>query len=203
MENEREFKFKCLKCGNCCKDKNTLVNLTYYDILKIKNELKLTLEEVIEILGFYVFQKKPSENELKRMVIPPIKTEKGLAFVGLRKSSNGTCYFFDDNEKKCSIYNIRPMFCKTFPFSFKIIFNKTDKRKAKIKMYLTEKAKQYCSGIGKDSPIINQDRWSKLGKKTIEQINHNNVLIKKWNDAVKEGKILPTIRNFLLIICNL
>ena len=84
MENSKgfpkEFRFSCVHCGTCCTDKNTLVNVTYSDILRIKKGLNLSLDETLEILGFYIFEKKPSIEELKKMVVPPIETEKGLAF---------------------------------------------------------------------------------------------------------------------------
>jgi Fe-S-cluster containining protein len=204
MINERKpLRFICTRCGNCCTDKNTLVNVTYSDILNIKNGLKLTYKELLEIIGFYIFEKEPDQEILKKMIVPPIETERGLAFVGLIKKSDGSCFFFDRENNNCKIYKIRPNFCRTFPFSFKILFDKFDKTKAKIKMYYTEKGKKYCPGIGEDAPLINDDEWIQLGKKTIEDINHNNVLITKWNEAVKKNKIKPSVKNFLLTIINL
>lgn len=199
MDNLKEFRFICTRCGNCCSDKNTIVNLTYFDILRIKNGLNLDVEEILEVIGFYIFDKETiSENH--KMVVSPIETEKGLAFIGLRKKDSGFCYFYNDSEKKCRIYDLRPMFCKTFPFSFNLIYNKFDKTRAKIKMFYTEKAKQYCPGIGVDAPPINEDQWIELGKKAIEELNNNEILIEQWNKNVKLGRIIPTVRNFLLNI---
>ena len=199
----KEFRFKCLKCGHCCTDKNTLVNVTYSDILRIKNGLGLTLEETLQVIGFYIFEKEPTVEDLKKMVISPIATEKGLSFVGLLKKPNGACYFYTEKEKKCLIYKLRPNFCRTFPFSFKILFDEVDRTKAKIVLYYTEKGKGYCPGIGTDAPLIDEDEWIKLGKKTIEDMNDNSILVKKWNDAVKKGLIEQSVRNFLLTIFNL
>lgn len=202
-EKNKEFRFECTRCGNCCTDKNTLVNVTYLDILRIKKGLNLTLEEVIEILGFYFFDNILSLEDRKKMVISPIQTEKGLAFVGLIKKPSGSCFFYDESNKKCSIYGLRPMFCKTFPFSFRIFFDKKDKTRAKIKMFYTEKGKQYCPGIKNDAPLIEDDDWIKVGKKAIEDMNDNYFIMEKWNEVVKGGKISPTVRNFLLTIFNL
>ena len=202
-EEFKELRFKCLRCGNCCIDKNTLVNVTYSDILRIKNGLKLNLEEILEILGFYIFDKTPTDEEIKKMVVPPIETERGLAFTGLKKKTSGKCYFYDDKEKKCFIYKIRQMFCRTFPFTFRIFFNKENPNKAKIKMQHTEKSIEYCPGISEDSPLINEDEWIKVGKITIEEMSANNILIGKWNEASRIGKIKPTAKNFVLTILNL
>ncbi|MFX1257771.1 MAG: YkgJ family cysteine cluster protein [Promethearchaeota archaeon] len=204
MEDKKEFRFTCIKCGNCCTDKNTLVNVTYFDILKIKKALNLSLDEIIEILGFYVFDKEPTKEELNKMVISPIETEKGLAFIGLKKKSNGKCYFFNEKTIRCLIYDARPMFCRTFPLSFRIIFDKRNKTKAKIIMSYTKKGKQYCPGIDSvDSSIINENEWIKVGKKTIEEMHDNNILIEKWNNMVKKGQIRPSVRKFLMNILNL
>ena len=93
MRSTKDFRFKCTRCGNCCTDKNTIVNVNYSDILKIKKGLNLMLNETIEILGFYTYDKEPAAEDRKKMVISPIRTEKGLAFVGLLKEDSGACYF--------------------------------------------------------------------------------------------------------------
>jgi len=202
-EEIKELRFECTRCGNCCTDKNTLVNITYSDILRIYHSLNLSLEEILEILGFYIFDKTPTEEEIRKMVVPPIDTERGLAFTGLKKKSSGKCYFYDDKGKNCLIYKIRPMFCRTFPFTFRIFFNKEIPNKAKIKMQYTEKSIEYCQGIGENAPLIDEGEWIKAGKTTIEEMNSNNILIRKWNEACKKGKIEPTARNFVLTILNL
>ena len=202
MSNLKEFRFLCTRCGYCCSDKNTIVNLTYFDILRIRNGLNLSIEEILEVTGFYIFDKE-TINEEHKMVVSPIETERGLAFIGLLKKDSGFCYFYNDSEKKCLIYDLRPMFCKTFPFSFNLIFNKSNKTSAKIKMFYTEKGKQYCPGIGGDAPLINEDKWIELGKHTIEELNNNEILIEKWNKAVKLGQVTPTVKNLLLTIFNI
>ncbi len=203
MEKPKEFRFKCTRCGKCCTDKNTLVNVTQPDIMRIKNGLKLSLDEILEILGFYIFEKKPTPEELRKMVVPPIETERGMSFIGLKKKSKGTCYFYDNKDKKCLIYELRPTFCRTFPFSFRILIDREDKTRGKIEIYYTDKGLIFCEGIGTDVPLINEDEWIQVGKKTIEDMNFNNIIIEKWNNAVKNGQITPTARNFLLTLFNL
>jgi len=203
MENKKEFRFVCNNCGSCCKDTNTLVNVTFQDILRIKNGLNLTIDEMMVILGFYIFDKKPSIDNLKKMVIPPIETENGLAFIGLFKKKNGECVFYNDKEKKCKIYDLRPNFCRTFPYSFKIIYDKKIRQKKGIEIYLTDKGHEYCEGLSEKNPLIDKDKWVNLGKETVQKIENNNILIKKWNDAVQSKKIAASARNFLLTIENL
>ena len=203
MSISEELRFSCIRCGNCCTDKDTLVNLTYLDILKIKNGLSLNFEEVLNLVGFYIYEKPITDDERKRMVIAPIETENGLAFVALRKNSLGGCYFYSSAYKKCLIYNLRPMFCRTFPFTFKLLDQKNHHLKKNIKVFYTEKGKEYCPGIEADAPKIDEKYWITLGKKIIEDMNKNSIVIENWNNAVKTGKINRSVRNFLLNIFKL
>jgi len=202
MGINNKLRFQCVHCGQCCLNQNTLVNTTYLDVLRIKNGLKLTIDEVIEILGFYVFDQAPSVNEIGRMVVPPIQTERGMAFVGLKKRPNGQCYFYDEIKERCSIYTFRPGFCRTFPFTFTILRDK-NKKESDINIFYTEKGIQYCRGIGEEYPSIDSERWIKLGREVIQDLSKNNQLIKKWNSSTKNKQILPTARNFILTIFNL
>ena len=203
MSNTNDLRFECVHCGKCCNDLNTLVNTTYSDILRIKNGLNLTQDEVIEILGFYVFDKKPTTKEIDRMVVPPIETERGLAFTGLKKKLNGQCYFYNDKIKRCVIYKFRPNFCRTFPFTFKLVINKENSNESTIKVFYTEKGLQYCQGIGEESPIIEMINWIQLGQRVVQDLTKNTVLIKKWNETVKTKRILPSVKNFIQTIFNL
>ncbi|MBN1800044.1 MAG: YkgJ family cysteine cluster protein [Candidatus Lokiarchaeota archaeon] len=203
MESPKEFRFQCTQCGNCCSDKNTIVNVTFHDILRIKSALDLTLDETLVVLGFYMFEKPPTSMELKKMVVPPIETENGMAFLGLFKQQSGSCYFYDEKNKKCRIYTIRPLFCRTFPYSFKILVDPQTKQRKGIEIYFTDKGHEYCEGINEKNPLIDRDKWVQLGKETIKQMEENNVLIQKWNRSVKNGEIIASARNFVLTILNL
>lgn len=202
MEKSHEFKFECIKCGNCCTDSNTIVNITYSDILRIKKGLTLTFNELIYILAFYVFNTELNEENRKKMVISPVKTQKGFAFVGLFKKKTGECYFYDIKNKICKIYNLRPMFCRTFPFSFKRINKNEDKNQYGIDIFYSNKGIEYCPGIGKDSPLIDIEKYMKLGNKALKDIDLNEEIINKYNTLVNENKIKPSVKNFLNFILN-
>jgi Fe-S-cluster containining protein len=202
MGINNQLRFQCIHCGKCCTDLNTLVNTTYIDVLRIKSGLNLTIDEVIEILGFYVFDQTPSSKEIDRMVVPPIQTERGMAFTGLKKRQNGYCFFYDEAKERCSIYEFRPGFCRTFPFTFTTLNNK-NKKKSEINIFYTEKGIQYCRGISEEYPTIDLEHWIKLGRETIRDLSKNNQLIKKWNSSVKNKQIIPSARNFILTIFNL
>ncbi len=200
MVSNKQLKFACTKCGNCCKDKNTLVNVTYSDILKIKYGLHLSLNELLEIIGFYVLNRAISKENQLKMVIVPIETEKGLAFIGLMRNSNGFCLFYDEKNKICSIYNLRPIFCRTFPFSFQLF---RDEKNENLKIFYTEKAKSYCPGIGPEAPHIDLNYWITLGKSVIDDLNKNHIQIEDWNENIKNERIKPSAKNYLRFIFDL
>lgn len=197
------LKFTCVRCGKCCTDKNTLVTLTCLDIIRIKNGLDLDLNELLDILGFYTFDKLLTSEDKKRMTLLPIETEKGLAFVGLLKNSLGVCYFYNSKDKRCLIYNLRPIFCQTFPFSFELLDKKNGDSIGAINIFYTEKGKQYCLGIGDEAPFIDKDYWIELGRRTLQELKKNHKIIEEWNNSVKNGKFIPTVKKFLLTISKI
>jgi Fe-S-cluster containining protein len=125
------------------------------------------------------------------MVVPPIKTEKGASFVGLKKDANGICIFYDINNKKCRIYSIRPNFCRTFPFSFR--FENEKLETGKIQLVITEKGKEYCLGIDEKSPEIDLDFWLNLGKDVLSDLQDNKEFSEKWN----KKEISPTAKKHI------
>jgi len=199
----KKLRFECTRCGNCCTDKNTLVNLTYLDILRIKKGLDLDLDEVVDIIGFFIFEKSLTIEDKRRLIITPIETEKGLAFIALLKNSLGDCYFYSSEKKKCLFYNLRPMFCRTFPFSFQVLDEKEGGTNNLINIIYTEKGKQYCPGINNEAPLIDTKYWMPLGKETLKDLKNNHEVIIKWNESVKKGKLIPTVKKFLLTIFEL
>jgi Fe-S-cluster containining protein len=179
------------------------VNVTYLDILRLSKGLKLSLNETLDIVGFYVFDKDLSKIAREHMVISPIETEKGLAFPGLLKKDNGECLFYNKKEQKCNVYKIRPMFCRTFPFTFESSTIKSKVNREGIKIFYTEKAKSYCPGIGSDAPIIKYDYWVKLAKKTLIELNNNHIFNKRWNEKVRNKSVALSVKNFILTILEM
>ena len=58
----------------------------------------------------------------------------------------------------------------------------------------------YCPGIDSNSPVIDYDYWINLGKKTLEYLKRNTIIIEKWNKQVKAAKIIPSAKTFINII---
>lgn len=190
MVSLNKFRFECVHCGNCCCDQNTIVNTTYSDILRIKNGLSTTINEMLEILSFYIYVDTPSSKNLLKMVIHPIQTENGLAFIGLRKNNSGSCIFYNYEKRRCAIYTIRPCFCRTFPFYFYL-------ENSIVNIGYTKKGLEYCQGISDNYKMIDKEYWTDLGKKVLDDLIQNDKFINHWNQEVNKQKIKPTAKGII------
>ncbi|MFX1595519.1 MAG: YkgJ family cysteine cluster protein, partial [Promethearchaeota archaeon] len=144
-----------------------------------------------------------NSQDQEKMIITPIITEKGLAFIALLKNSLGGCYFYDSTKKTCLIYDLRPMFCRTFPFSFKRIDNNKNKKNSKFLIFYTKKGEEYCPGIRDKAPLIDEKYWTELGIKTLEYLKINHKFNTDWNNQVKKKNIKPTAKEYLLKIIKI
>jgi Fe-S-cluster containining protein len=87
------LKFRCTGCGDCCTGAPGYVWVNKDEIAAIAARVGM------EVDAF--------ESKYVRMV-------------GVRKSlvefSNGDCVFFDNQTRKCKVYEARPRQCRTWPF---------------------------------------------------------------------------------------
>ena len=87
------LRFTCSQCGDCCTGAPGFVWVNQQEIEAIASELDIPVEEF--------------ESQYVRKI-------------GIRKSlkefSNGDCYLFDNQSRKCTVYESRPRQCKTWPF---------------------------------------------------------------------------------------
>ena len=89
--------FECSRCGLCCGDTKQ----------KTRNILLLE-SEAIAI---------STETSLpKQAFTKQIKDKKSYRYE-MKKNSEGKCFFLKDNQ--CSIYTLRPLICRFYPFELK------------------------------------------------------------------------------------
>jgi len=93
----RDVSFVCSRCGMCCGDTEAKVRVILVlkaEAERISKETSMNLAEFVEkIEGFepYIYQ--------------------------IKKTSTRKCIFLKDNL--CSIYKIRPLICRFYPFQLK------------------------------------------------------------------------------------
>ena len=98
-DGNKSIQFRCSKgisCWNACCS-NIDISLTPYDILRLKQHLKIT-----------------SNDFLLHYTLPYEMEQNGIAGVKLRPVENGTACRFMTPEG-CSIYNNRPTACRYYP----------------------------------------------------------------------------------------
>lgn len=92
--------FSCLGCGKCCRSEPGAVWVTDEEIATIAETLSL---EPGEFKRRYMWKRygKPS----------------------LKECPNYDCIFLDRSPDRCSIYNVRPSQCRSFPFWPEVLKN--------------------------------------------------------------------------------
>lgn len=97
MENSPGCKFSCINCGQCCRDMENLA------LFEWEKDRLLETDPSIEIIP---------GNKIKHG-----KTDI-ILYWGL-KGKGGRCPFlkFENEKSNCSIYNERPLVCRSFPLS--------------------------------------------------------------------------------------
>ncbi len=172
-------------CGACCRDENLLVTVTGSDISRLSLVLGLSASEVIRALEFYVLD-EGEDVPSGLMHIPQIVTEKGLAFIALKKMENGDCIFLRDNQ--CMIHVIRPAVCVSFPFVFK--------REGDGFSWGLNARKEICPGLEQGPEVQASDLLS-TAQKVLEDLAGFRLFVDDWNRNRPEAKARDFIDSVL------
>ncbi len=86
------LRFTCTQCGNCCTGEPGFVWVTEEEIQRLADHLELTIDQF-------------GSRYLRRV-------ESGLSLI---EHPNGDCVFFD-RTLGCTVYEARPIQCRTWPF---------------------------------------------------------------------------------------
>jgi len=163
-----QIQFECTKCGACCRENSLLVTVTGRDIVRISMGLNLASSEIIRALDFYLSAGNQSSQGLRDF--PVVNTEKGLAYVALKKLENGDCVFLKDNL--CMIHLIRPAVCMSFPFVF-------SKDEAGMSWGLSA-MKHICPGLD-SGPKVRDSDLRELAISVLEDLDIYNDFVNEWN----------------------
>jgi Fe-S-cluster containining protein len=103
MTEHKDYSYKfdqirCFSCeGNCCIGESGYIWITIQEIKSLSSYLNISMEELLQkyiLKSGYKYSIK--ERQLSK--------------------NNYSCIFFDLEKKQCSIYEVRPTQCRTFPF---------------------------------------------------------------------------------------
>jgi uncharacterized protein len=87
------LRFKCTGCGDCCTGAPGYVWVNGDEIAALAAEVDL------------------SEAEFERRYVRQVGARKSL-----KERKNYDCVFLDGETRKCTVYNVRPRQCRTWPF---------------------------------------------------------------------------------------
>jgi uncharacterized protein len=118
--------FECSKCGLCCRDTQQ------------KTRHILVLEKEANAIEM--------ETSLPRQVFTKQITDKNPYYYEMKKSCEGKCFFLKNEQ--CSIYKVRPLICRFYPFELKFDSDK----KQHVFDFTVE-----CPGIGKGRAVAIKD----------------------------------------------
>lgn len=122
-------RFQCLKCGICCGDTKEKTR----HILLLKTDAEQIATATLQPI---------SEFTVKTNDKAPYSYE-------MKKTEDGKCIFLENNC--CTIYSVRPLICRFYPFELKIAHN------GKYTFLYTPE----CSGINK-GPMLSKNYFRKL-----------------------------------------
>ena len=115
------LRFKCTGCGKCCTGSPGYVFLSSSDLQRLASHLSLSVEE---FSANYTY-----------------KIDDKLSLIDSPGTPN--CVFLKDN--RCSVYEARPIQCRTFPWWIHLLETRSD----------WENAGERCEGIEHpDAPLI-------------------------------------------------
>ncbi len=111
------LRFECTGCGNCCSDPHGYVQTTIEEAQKIAAYLSLSETEFLKTYTNFSGEENPIFLNSFEKDSPEILSQSSEPD-DLRNNSEqlkvGDCIFLKDNQ--CSIYPVRPLQCRTFPF---------------------------------------------------------------------------------------
>lgn len=92
---EDGIRFTCRRCSLCCTGSEGYVFLSENDVGCLADALQLNDEQFIKVYCRW------------------IKMDGAVEFLSLKEKSNHDCFFWKDG---CSVYEARPLQCRTYPF---------------------------------------------------------------------------------------
>ena len=93
------LRFSCTRCSNCCRKESGFVYLSENDLSRLAHEFHMDYTAFIKTWCRWVPFDWGRERLSERL--------------SLKEKSNFDCIFWD---KQCTVYHVRPLQCRTFPF---------------------------------------------------------------------------------------
>lgn len=179
-------RFQCQLCGSCCRHEGLLVTLIGADIHRLSAALGLGFPEILRALDFHFLERGALTPEGLRDV-PQINTERGFAYLALKKMANGDCVFLENDQ--CMIHPARPGVCRSFPFVFRYDDGEP--------LWGFSAKREICPGIG-TGPVVSTSHLLELAETVLREQEMYSSLVDDWNSSESE----PTAARFIEYILS-
>jgi Fe-S-cluster containining protein len=153
-----------------------VITLNGADVVRIAQALRLGAMDMLRVVDFLVLGEgvqRPKGLE----GTPAVMTERGPAFLALRKLKTGHCVFLEENL--CMIHPARPSVCRSFPFVFR--------RDLKGTYWGLSAQKEICPGLGV-GPEVSESELSVLAAAVLDDMDSYHEFAAEWN----QGESHPT-----------
>lgn len=163
-----------------------MITLNGRDISRISQGLGLDPMEMLKVVDFLILAE--GIRRPKGLTgVPTLETERGPAFLALRKMKNGQCIFLDNDL--CMIHPTRPAVCRSFPFVFR--------RDSEETYWGLTAQKEICKGLG-NGPPVDESQLRALAQNILEDMQVYSEFAREWN----RGEVNPTASRLLRAILS-
>jgi Fe-S-cluster containining protein len=182
-DGENYLLFKCAKCGKCCRgQRQNALMLTFGDIERLAEHFKMTQKRFVD--EHCIFASTTEGKEVYPLIGgPPAKVQYTGCYLKRFKDETVETVFspyscqFITKENLCSIYPIRPVVCRKFPYI-------TNLQGGLVHAYYVDVPWSECEGYKPKLHIKKQ--WLSPWVKTLEEAN------KEILDSVQKGLLVIT-----------
>jgi len=173
-------RFRCVLCGECCR--RYWVPVTHVDVARIMKHTGLRPRDFLAL-----FHKDMASD----WEYPTVKLRGGEYYVILRKRLDGTCVFnkWVGDKLICSIQEFKPNTCRFYPFLYWI-------EEGVVKFQVFDGAIGYCPGLGRGGYYGFKVEVRAAVELSEAKARFRDV-IGEWNRLVDEGKVEPSVDNFM------
>jgi len=158
--------FLCQGCGRCCTV--FYINVTDADISRIARETGRRPQDFVDLCprGSIIDQDEDCNLKMKDGIYRIVLAE-----------TRGRC-IFQLADRRCEIYESRPLPCRLFPFDFK-----------DGDVVLNDDAIGVCKGLSSKGQPIDEGRIVSLENQWSLEVNQFTEKIKGWNSLFDQGKV--------------
>lgn len=160
------IRFSCKECGRCCTA--FYINVTDADVSRIAKETGRSPHDFVDLC--------PREAIIDQDEDCNLKMQTGTYRIVLAER-RGRC-IFQLADRRCEIYESRPLPCRIFPFDMK-----------GERVILNDDAIGVCKGFSSKGHPIDEDYIALLESQWSLEVNRFTERIREWNNLFDQGKV--------------